>query len=54
LVEKGIFFVTTSRPGHEADHSLPSSAEDNNMWSYISTPPIHVSLVSGYFWIVTL
>jgi hypothetical protein len=27
-------------PGQEADHSLPSSAEDKNVWSYTSTPPI--------------
>jgi hypothetical protein len=26
------------RPGHEADHSPPSSAEVNNAWSYIFTP----------------
>jgi hypothetical protein len=26
------------RPGHEGDHSSPSSAEVNNAWSYISTP----------------
>jgi hypothetical protein len=27
------------RPGHETDHSPPSSAEDMNSWSYIFTPP---------------
>jgi hypothetical protein len=26
--------------GHEADHSLPSTAEVTNAWSYTSTPPI--------------
>jgi hypothetical protein len=26
------------RPGHEADHSPPTSAEVKNAWSYISTP----------------
>jgi hypothetical protein len=26
------------RPGHEADHSLPTSAEVQNMWIYTSTP----------------
>jgi len=26
------------QPGHETDHSLPSSAKDNNVWSYTSTP----------------
>jgi len=28
------------RPGREADHSPPSSAEDENAWNYTSTPPI--------------
>jgi hypothetical protein len=28
------------RPGREADHSRPSSAEVKNVWSYTSTPPI--------------
>jgi hypothetical protein len=28
------------RPGREADHSPPSSAEVKNAWSYTSTPPI--------------
>jgi len=27
------------RPGREADHSPPSSAEVKNAWSYTSTPP---------------
>jgi hypothetical protein len=27
------------RPGREADHSPPSSAEFKNAWSYNSTPP---------------
>jgi hypothetical protein len=27
-------------PGHEADHSPPSSAKVKNAWSYTSTPPI--------------
>jgi hypothetical protein len=26
-------------PGHEAEHTLPSSAEVKNVWSCISTPP---------------
>jgi hypothetical protein len=30
------------RPGLEADHSLPSSAEVKNDWSYTSTPPIRL------------
>jgi hypothetical protein len=33
-------FPWVKRPGREADHSHPSSAEVKNMWSYISTPPI--------------
>jgi hypothetical protein len=28
--------------GREADHSPPSSAEVKNVWSYTSTPPIHL------------
>jgi hypothetical protein len=28
------------RPGHEADHSPPCSAEVKNEWRYTSTPPI--------------
>jgi hypothetical protein len=27
------------RPGHEADHWPPSSAEVMNAWSYTTTPP---------------
>jgi hypothetical protein len=27
------------RPGHEADHSPPISAEVKKMWIYTSTPP---------------
>jgi hypothetical protein len=30
------------RPGREADHSPPSSAEVKNAWSYTSTPPLHL------------
>jgi hypothetical protein len=30
------------RPGIEADHSPPSSAEVKNEWSYTSTPPIRL------------
>jgi hypothetical protein len=29
-----------ARPGHEADHSSPSSAEVKNAWSYASTSPM--------------
>jgi hypothetical protein len=27
-------------PGHEAEHSQPSSAQVKNEWSYVSTPPL--------------
>jgi hypothetical protein len=27
------------QPGHAIDHSLPSSAEVKNVWSYTFTPP---------------
>jgi hypothetical protein len=27
-------------PGHEADHSPPSSAKVKNVWCYTSTPPV--------------
>jgi hypothetical protein len=30
------------RPGHEADHSPPSSADVKNAWSYTSTPSIRL------------
>jgi len=37
--------------GHEADHSPPTGAEFENVWSYISTPP-HIfmayCLTTGY------
>jgi hypothetical protein len=29
-------------PGHEADHSPPSSVEVKNVWSYTTTPPLHI------------
>jgi hypothetical protein len=35
----GAFFLEIKRPGHEADHSPPVSAEVNKMWIYASTPP---------------
>jgi len=34
----GALFLGVKRPGHEADHSPPSSAEVKNAWSYTSTP----------------
>jgi hypothetical protein len=30
------------RPGRDAYHSLPSSAEFKNAWSYTSTPPVRL------------
>jgi hypothetical protein len=36
----GAICLAVKRPGREADHSLPLSAEVNNAWSYTSTSPI--------------
>jgi hypothetical protein len=36
----GALSLGVKRPGHEADHSPPSSAEVKNAWGYTSTPPI--------------
>jgi hypothetical protein len=33
------FCPEVKRPGREADHSLPSTAEVRNAWSYNSSPP---------------
>jgi hypothetical protein len=35
-------FPGVKRPVREADHSLPSSAEVKNAWSYTSTLPIRL------------
>jgi hypothetical protein len=35
----GALSLGVKRPGREADHSPPSSAEVKNAWSYTSTPP---------------
>jgi hypothetical protein len=43
--DTGRSFPGVKRPGREADHSLPSSAEVKNAWSYTSTPPIHLHSV---------
>jgi hypothetical protein len=32
-------FPQVKQPGHEADHSLPTSNKDKKMWVYMSTPP---------------
>jgi hypothetical protein len=34
----GALSLVVKRPGREADHSPPASAEDKNAWSYTSTP----------------
>jgi hypothetical protein len=34
-------------PGHEANHSTPSSASAANQWSYSSTSPIHFHPCTG-------
>jgi hypothetical protein len=38
----GALSVGVKQPGREADHSLPSSAEIKNAWSYTSTLPIRL------------
>jgi hypothetical protein len=35
----GALSLGVKRPGREADHSPPSSAEVKNAWIYTSTPP---------------
>jgi hypothetical protein len=42
----GALSLGVEQPGHEDDHSPPSSAEVNNMWSYTSTPT-YASMVWG-------
>jgi hypothetical protein len=37
------FSLGVKRPGREADHSPPSSAEVKNVWGYTSTLPIHLN-----------
>jgi hypothetical protein len=34
----GALSQEVKQPGHEADHTLPSSTKVNNMWRYTSTP----------------
>jgi hypothetical protein len=41
-VPRGLFAWGEKRLRREADHSLQSSAEVMNEWSYAFTPPIHV------------
>jgi hypothetical protein len=38
----GALSLGVKRPGREADHSPPSSAEVKNAWNYTSTPPIRL------------
>jgi hypothetical protein len=35
----GTVSMKVKRPGYEADHSPPTSAEVKKMWIYTSTPP---------------
>jgi hypothetical protein len=35
----GALTLEVKRPGREADHSPPSSAEVKNAWVYTTTPP---------------
>jgi hypothetical protein len=35
----GALLPSVKRPGREADHSPPASAELKKMWIYISAPP---------------
>jgi hypothetical protein len=45
LVPNGSLVIFSSEakwPVHKINHSLPSSAEIKNTWSYISTPPPHM------------
>jgi hypothetical protein len=39
----GALSLGVKRPGREADHSSPSSAEVKNSWSYTSTHPIRLN-----------
>jgi hypothetical protein len=39
---QGLFLRVVKRPGREADHSPPSSAEFKNAWIYTFTPPIRL------------
>jgi hypothetical protein len=60
---RGFFFFSSGvkRPGHDVDHSPPSSAEVTNEWSYTSVPPICLHGVDrdaftflSFFFIVSL
>jgi hypothetical protein len=36
----GALSLEVKQPGHEANHSPPSTAKVKNVWSYTSAPPI--------------
>jgi hypothetical protein len=38
-------FPEVKQPGHEVDHSPPSSVEVKNEWSYASAPPLFLQAV---------
>jgi hypothetical protein len=38
-------FLGVKRPEHEVETTLPSNADVKNVWSYTSTPPIHLHLM---------
>jgi hypothetical protein len=38
----GTLTLGVKRPGSEADHSPPSSAEVKNAWSYTTIPPVRL------------
>jgi hypothetical protein len=42
---RGALSLGVKRPGREADHSPPSSAEVKNAWNYTSNPPIRLHSV---------
>jgi len=42
LIGTRVSFPGVKRQVREANHSLPTSAEIKNAWSYTSTPPIHL------------
>jgi len=41
----GFLYVGVKRPGREADHLHPPSAEIKNAWSYTSIPSIRLNVV---------
>jgi hypothetical protein len=43
----GFYFLESGGPGRDVDHSLPSSTEVKNEWSYTSVPPMCLYDVHG-------